>query len=266
MSHKFKWRYFTTQTLYVMADRESLLRDGNRQPLLTRSGGHQSRLFSGMMIAVLVAGQVAQGLSIPLWYMRLPADSCIDIFVTFLVMIVWYPVMFFVTAVVAHAAQGRAPLAFLSKYDVSDHVLIVKTGLCDALNGALVIPASPSTRVPPVVGALIGCTTLLPLIVIKHVYLGVSLSASWVHYKSGKFLLVLLLYGAAAYTIVYPTVLHNEHIGHQVWALPLNATVLCSCVIFSGAMVAHFLCGFVFWSVLQRAAGKVFQVCSNNNA
>lgn len=216
------------------------------------------------MIALLVAGQVAQGLSIPLWYLRLPTDSCIDIFVTFLIMIVWYPLMFFVTAVVAHAAQGRSPLAFLTKYDRSDHWLILKTGLCDALNGALVIPASPSVRTPPVVGALIGCTTLLPLIVIKHVYLGVSLSSSWVHYKSGTFLLVLLLYSAAAYTIVYPTVLHNEHIGHQVCLyynyIDIYITNIPLMYLMQVRWWLIFFCWIMLWPVLQRATRKILQV------
>ncbi len=175
------------------------------------------RGWSGVFfVALLVLGQATQNLSVPLWINRLPEDSCVDAFVLFLIMILWYPVMFFITSVIVNLWKREAPLQFIIKYTRQDHWAIFKTGFFDALNGALVIPASPTDRTPAVVAALIGSTTLLPLILIKHYYLGLPASSTR-HYKSREFMLVLVLYFASAYTLVYPTLHHNDTIGPNVY-------------------------------------------------
>lgn len=161
-------------------------------------------------VVVVVLGQSAENLSAPLWNRALKVEApeaCNDSFVMFLVMITWYPIMFFVTAVLANSMYRGSPFFFLTKYSFRQHVRIALTGAVDALNGALVIPASPAERTPPIVAALIGCTMLLPMAIIKHAYFkvdGVKV------YCQPQFALATFLYLCTAYTIVYPVATRND--------------------------------------------------------
>ena len=179
-------------------------------------------------VILSIAGQSMQNLSAPLWHSALPTEACTDAFVMYLVMITWYPIMFFVTSVVIRLAKRQSPLGFVFRFSLRQHGQIILTGLSDALNGALVIPASPSERTPAIVAALIGNTTLLPMIVIKHFFFRVrSLSV----YRHRLFSTTILLYLAATYTLVYP-VIHN--------GAEANAKVLWWLVFFFGAIFGNF--------------------------
>lgn len=166
-------------------------------------------------LGLMIAGQVTQNISAPLWHDRLPKDTCRDAFVMYLIMISWYPVMFFVTNICINIISKKGNIfGFLTKYSRSEHWQIFNTGLCDALNGALVIPASPTSRTPAVVAALIGSTTLLPMIRIKHFYFGVKTTKP---YNTINFFLVICLYTVSAYTIVYPAAMQPEENKHQLY-------------------------------------------------
>jgi hypothetical protein len=179
-----------------------------------------SGIFFYFIVFVMIVGQATQNVSAPLWYGRLdhtnwtshPSKNhsgqhdvvsnrggCADAYVMYLIMIIWYPVLFFFTAIGFNLKAGKKPFSFLWRWNTwGEHWTIIKTGLCDALNGALVIPASPSSRTPPVVASLISATTLLPLILIKHYYFGIRNARE--HYFSANFAVVMVLYVCAAYT------------------------------------------------------------------
>jgi hypothetical protein len=47
-----------------------------------------------LLLTVNITGMVIQNLTIPLWASALPAKSCVDPYVIFLITVMWYPVVF----------------------------------------------------------------------------------------------------------------------------------------------------------------------------
>eukprot|EP00035_Acanthoeca_spectabilis_P028317 m.470077 g.470077 ORF g.470077 m.470077 type:complete len:372 (-) comp29386_c0_seq1:62-1177(-) len=178
-------------------------------------------------VLLMICGQAAQNVSAPLWAGRLARgpDDCPDAFVMFLIMILWYPVLFAFASLVGELVEQRPLFSFLSRFKLADHRIILLTGLCDALNGALVIPASPTERTPAVVAALIMSTTLLPTIVLKHFYFGVQTTR---HYCTTKFATIVVVYSCAAYTVVYTPVEREKQLGEQVhwWLIFFVGSIL----------------------------------------
>eukprot|EP00301_Raphidiophrys_heterophryoidea_P000441 c10220_g1_i1.p1 GENE.c10220_g1_i1~~c10220_g1_i1.p1 ORF type:complete len:368 (+),score=95.21 c10220_g1_i1:151-1254(+) len=174
-------------------------------------------------VVAVIIGQTSENLSAPLWINRL--GKCGDPFVTFLITNVWYFPMFFLSSLVFAAWEGQGAFSYLRGYSKQQHLAIFLTGMVDALNGALVIPASPSSRTPAIVASLIGCTTLLPMIIIKHFYFAVPSTSL---YKQAYFVIVVVLYLCSSYTIVYPVFRNSSEINTQVewWFIFFIGTIL----------------------------------------
>ena len=183
-------------------------------------------------IVINILGQSAHNCAAPLWFNSMKDVQNLDAFVVFLIASMWYAPLFFVTVLMARAAYGEQPFGFLGKYTLDQHKIIFLTGICDALNGILVIMASPAKRTPPIVASLIGATTLLPMIVIKHWYFKVRGVRP---YKDPQFVLMLVCYLCAAYTLIYPSLVRSYSSSSdaqtsQVWWL----------VFFVGAIFGQF--------------------------
>ncbi len=150
--------------------------------------------------------------TLPLWLNRL--GHCGDPFVAFLITTWVYPVLFFISAVVMWSRYRDSAFGFLQKYSVEEHRQIMFTGLIDALNGALVLPASQPSRTPPIIASLISNLMLLPMIIIKHYHFGLRGIQA---YKTKSFVSTVILYFGAAYTIVYVPAHNSERINTDVY-------------------------------------------------
>eukprot|EP00056_Hartaetosiga_gracilis_P021056 m.22542 g.22542 ORF g.22542 m.22542 type:complete len:421 (-) comp8861_c0_seq1:90-1352(-) len=203
-------------SVYVRVDE-----DGKHLAKSSSPSSFAKKVMKGVVgviaVLVLVVTQSMQNLSFPLWINRLPKDSCVSPFVNFLLCCMVFVFFFFLTSIGVNVARRNHPFAFLWKYSGKQHLSIFATGLFDALNGALVLPSSPSDRTPPLVTALIGSTTLLPLIIVKHFYLLGWGKGKLKHYNTPSFAMVIILYLSAAYTIVYPIAKQDAHVGDNVY-------------------------------------------------
>ena len=193
-----------------------------------------------LAVLIVVVGQATQNTASPLWFHAVNATDfpavnvtehalnsngglqdigaawrdCADPFIMFEIMCLWYFPLFFVTATVVNLASGHHPFSFLWAYSARQHRRIATTGLSDSLNGALVITACPSKRTPAIIASLIGNLGLLPLIVIKHFYFRVQ---DFSVYRRPRFLVAVLLYLAASYTLVYPELQRAHGDSSQYW-------------------------------------------------
>jgi hypothetical protein len=177
------------------------------------------------LVFLNVLGQTLENVSIPLWIGSIPA--CSDPFVVFQITTLWYVTMFFLTSTIAIWYQkGRfITWADFNIYDLNDHIWIFSVGFFDALNGALVVPASPAERTPPVITALLSSLSLAFMVPIKYKYLDWYASEEEkkeFHYKapntqSENFYLCVLFSVLTVYMVLYPKIAQGDGINAEVY-------------------------------------------------
>eukprot|EP00798_Chlamydomonas_sp_ICE-L_P031638 gene31638-6833_t len=177
-----------------------------------------SMLFIAVCIVGAILGQALQNLSLPMWFASMDPKLFPhrDAFMMLMVIAMWYPPMFFVSACVARLRAGRPVLGFIHKFSTEQQITLSLTGLSNVLAGVFIITSSPSDRTPAIIASLIATTTMLPMIVIKHFYFEVS---GVKLYKERMFGIMLTTYLCASYTIIYPLLGKEEGLGGstQVW-------------------------------------------------
>lgn len=141
---------------------------GDQQPAKKRNFFcNLSSLQASLVFAFIsITGQVGQNISLPLWLSASKPnhgarmDAYFVIFFSCVFFVVAFGLMYLIMRVFYPYVYGQAERQF-------PHKLLLAVGFCDALNGLLVVFASPPDRTAPYLQAILG-NFMIPLTIVTR--------------------------------------------------------------------------------------------------